>query len=455
MKLLSKAAVLLLFGFSSMAIADDTARCKQLVEVSITKGIPYTHKEYLTLRQERETYGHTRYFDSEKHQTRFFHSAFGPANTDGKMPLVPPQASAVVIFIHGSGTVKSSGKNFVHNMNSLAKLNIAGVSFDLPFHANGPFSTEFENANYFMEWLRRIVQEVKSYGKPVYFMGHSFGPDVIFEYLSRYPHDVQGALAASPAAFNPVLLDWYNRYTSRMKFPGDVSPALYGGNWAYRVSQQFGWNRGRYADPTLLNPNLRLRILSGNMEEYVPAPLGGYNKPPVGPNTYDISIPLRQSFQNSNIRIQEGVGHYLFSAKDPQSGLDLIYSELIALLSLSPSEAAALEQEIFAQTVAEPILSKVGRLYALDPIFKTWIDNVYGRLALLKALRRQDALLADKMLKEYNLAVHEYDMLITHAIRATQETHPEFYKKYEKYINSVQKDAQLRTIFFPYLELIK
>jgi pimeloyl-ACP methyl ester carboxylesterase len=284
---------------------------------------------FLSTMQRQEQLGVVGTFFSKEWDTQVFYTQTAiPKN--GKTPLVDPDSRAVYVFFHGSGTQKSSGRNFIANMNTLSRLGYSAIAIDMPFHAEGPRGEKYKQSSEFMEWVKKIVTEAKKSGKPVYLAGHSFGPDVILEFISRYPKLADGVVGLSPASFTKELDRWYENFTTKMKFGGDVPENAPGGEWAYLMSKQFAWSKHKLADPTKVNPDMRVRILSGDREEYVPAPLDKETYAVVGRNTYDVSVPLKKLFSNATITIEPGIGHYLFDHVDA-SGMNVVLRELLAV----------------------------------------------------------------------------------------------------------------------------
>lgn len=210
---------------------------------------------YIEGNQKLETLGLVDTYFSTAKDTQIYYTKTAIPNSKGQTPLVDPQSKAVFIFFHGSGTMKSGGRNFIANMNTLAKLGYSALSFDMPFHSEGSRDEKFNNAFYFMEWVKNIVDEVKKSGKPVILAGHSFGPDVILEFATRYPKKIDAVVALSPAGFTKELSRWYDQHTSKMKFGGEVAENEAGGLWAGTMSKQFLWSKKKLADPTQINPD--------------------------------------------------------------------------------------------------------------------------------------------------------------------------------------------------------
>lgn len=365
----------------------------------------------------------------------------------GNSPLIDPESKAVFVFFHGSGTMQSSGANFIANMNTVAALGFSALSFDMPFHGSGPVRDRFRNADHFMSWTKRIVDLARASGKPVYLVGHSFGPDVIAEYLYRYPNDVQGALLMSPAGFNKTLEDWYNQYTAKMRFGGEVPANRVAGEWAYEVSRQFQWNKNNgKGDPTLINPNLRVKVLSGNREEYVPAPVGGPNRTPIGNNTYDIAAALRPFFRNADIKVEDGIGHYIFDFKDAK-GNNVVYREIFDLVNVKMEDLKSITQQLGRDREASRSnAEKLGIRYAQDPVFKAWVDQTYTQGALLRMIRQDNESMAKKMNEDYTSWRVGFEEQVRQDITTEMERNPAFRNQYQRQYDQMMKEKS--TILF-------
>lgn len=395
-------------------------------------------------------------FDA-RFQTRFYFAATASPRRNGEMPLVDPLAKGVYIFLHGSGTMKSSGRNFSGLMNTLGQMGYSAIGFDLPFHMEGPRMHSMNDAKVFMRWMDGIMTEIRTQAgdKPIYLVGHSFGPDVMAEYAMRHPRAVQGMALLSPAGFDRVLSEWYDRHTSKMKFGGDVPENSMAGQWAATVSNQFQWNKteGRM-DPTRANPDLRVRVLSGDREEYVPAPLGP-NGLPSGPNTYDIGRAIRKHLSGAEVTIHPGTGHYLFDVKDSQ-GRNVVLREALALDGV---DAKNLNDIVKATNQArqKSFLDQIAFNHATDRIFQTWVNQVYTESAFRKAVDRGDERFLRMVETRYAEAKFERESRIRQRILATADQDPAFYQKYKKIIDEMRSgkkkdDTSLFSVFAEYLE---
>lgn len=371
-----------------------------------------------------------------------------------EQPMIDPEAKAVFVFFHGSGTMQSGGKNFYGIMNSLASMGYAALSFDLPYHAEGPNRPAFQDAKYFMAWVEKIMSVAKQNNQRVVMVGHSFGPDVIAEFLYRNPKGADAAVMLSPAGFNKVLEDWYFTRTAKMSFGGDVPSNQVAGEWSDTVSRQFIWKRGlKHLDPTLLNPQLEVRMLSGNMEEYVPAPVGGSKKTPVGPNTYDIGAAFREHFAQANVTIEKGVGHYIFNHLD-QNGHNIVMREILA----SVGESAAHEKQLKKDygTYVQESRNDATRMmhrFSTDRIFAQWMVENHPQGFAERIFKMNDAAKARRIMQEHDIWREAREREVMQEIAETESTMPRFYNQYRTNIETMKASKKFdATLFIPYLE---
>jgi hypothetical protein len=410
-------------------------------------------QSYLEGMQRKEVLGQVDTFFSKEWDTQVYYTATGLPNALGRAPLVDPESKAVFIFFHGSGTMKSGGRNFIANMNILANLGYSAISFDYPFHSQGSRNVRMHENQYFMEYVKKIVMEAKKSGKPVILAGHSFGPDIIHEFNTRYPKLVDGIASISPAGFTKELEKWYDNHTTKMNFGGDVAENRDGGLWAGNISKQFIWSKGKLPDPTQVNPSQRMIILSGDREEYVPAPLGGPNNTPIGPNTYDISVPLQKLFKNAKIIIEPGIGHYIFEHVD-KDGHNVVLRTLLQAAGADikqmkqMTEATRADQDLWAQS------EKAARKYSQDPLFKAWADEIYGPGTVLRLARQQKETWAKKLMEDYQSAKLNRELEIHQRILATKQTNPDFYAKYKTLIDNSKPHKPDVALFYPFLNLV-
>lgn len=284
--------------------------------------------------------------------------------------------------------------------------------------------------------MRSIILEIKKAGVPIILSGHSFGPDMILEYITRYPFDVDAVVALSPAGFTKEL-DWYQQnVTEKMKFGGDVAENIEGGQWAGTIGQQLLWNKGKLADPTIINPQLKVRILTGMREEYFPAPLDPVTGLPNGENTVDVSVILNKMLKNAVVVREPGIGHYLFDHVD-QDGNHAVTREFLLAAGEKPSQIKEILHKVSGDFELNTPAEKLAYKYAQDPLFKTWSDLNYGTGKIPRIANQQNDGLAAKILEEFRFALKKREEEIHLKIINTKETHPEFYLKYQKTIDGL------------------
>ncbi len=95
---------------------------------------------------------------------------------EGKNPnmLVPENAEAVFVFMHGGGT-KTTGHQVAANItNYLAQFGVVVLAIDAPFHAYGPRINDLTPQEYY-EYLRDFRQTYIPEGVPTFIGGHSMG----------------------------------------------------------------------------------------------------------------------------------------------------------------------------------------------------------------------------------------------------------------------------------------
>ncbi|MEN0057215.1 MAG: alpha/beta hydrolase [Bdellovibrio sp.] len=381
------------------------------------------------------------YYDQSL-QTRMYVANNATPNIDGTRPLVDPSSSAVVVFFHGSGTMRSSGKNFLHQMNALAAMNISSISFDLPFHQDGPNRPKFEDPKHVTAWLNEIIQQAKIDGVPVYLAGHSFGPSLAMQYMYDYPFGVDGALFISPVAFNADLQKWYNQETSHMIFgENQLIDTTVGGIWGDHMLEHFAshLNPGK-GDPTQINPNLEIIALTGDREEYAEAPLGGRRHLPIGKNTYSIPDALRKMFSRIHTVVAKNIGHYIFTHEE--DGKNVVMRELFNLLKID----SVREKQLIAETIKKMGFERTPEQilwtnYSSDPIFRSWIDDQSLSRTVRQVYQKGKSVVAENILKEFRYANEKQKKKIVAEVLAFAKARPRLMAIYKKDFDMLEKEG--------------
>ncbi len=114
--------------------------------------------------------------------------------------LIPKDAKAVFIFMHGGGTKTTGSHVGISVANHLNSYGIATLSIDLPWHAEGPREF-FKDAKDFFGWLRAFIKQFAlAPNCPIILGGHSMGGEFADMYMRTYPNDdlVSGVVSLSP-----------------------------------------------------------------------------------------------------------------------------------------------------------------------------------------------------------------------------------------------------------------
>ncbi len=303
------------------------------------------------------------------------YSTMAEPRKDGSVPLVPKDSKAVIIFLHGSGTMKASGKNFAENMNAMRPSKVAAVGIDLPFHGDNQGSEKLKNMDNFMDWMHKFVTQVKTEvdetGRkiPIYMVGHSFGPGVIQEYIERYPKDLTNFLLMSPAGdFHPALKYTYEKVTTPgWKYLGgepSVENAA-GGEWAGQLDEQFTWPKKKPFD------KIPGKMLIGALDEWWPGNKELAAKVGVA-QPFEFEEPLdyfRKKYPKMDINVIPKFGHMIFEATAP-NGRNLIRETIYDMVNLSEKERTPLGLSITPK-------ERLALLYQNSPVFKEWIGDKY------------------------------------------------------------------------------
>lgn len=400
----------------------------------------------------------------EEFKTRIYYASTGVPEKDGRVPRVDPAAKALVLFVHGAGTMKARGENFNHRANDLASLGYAPLSLDLPFHGEGPTDPTLKNLENFIDWFDRFLDKYSVKGQPIYLIGHSFGPSFIAEYLLRKPGKVKGALLISPTSFDEETKHWYKTYTNQMPFRDTITVNKAGGGWASAIAGSLVWTdtksdlRKKLTEEALgANHETDVHVLYGDREEFLPTPLKWIDgRPNVdGPTSYDVEGVLRKLLgdyvNGANIRFHRiaNIGHKVFGERD-EAGTSLVAVKTLDLLGVrydSAQELAAWIKEVkLAKNRQNEVLSPEIRVllkYDSDAIFHEWLERRTQFRHLQQMYRTNDVEMASSILRDFDKYLLERENQLYKAIGETKTTAPEFYKSIEKeYVTFMEKRAK-------------
>lgn len=401
------------------------------------------------------------FFDKEL-DTQIYYTATAKPRADGTIPVVDPDAKALVVYLHGSGTMKASGVGFAGKMNPLAKMGYSSLSFDLPFHRLGSRNPALANAEDFAKYMDDIINKYRVPGQPVILVGHSFGPDIIAEYITRYPKGVDSAVLISPGSFDKVTQKWYEEKTSRMDF-GDTEMNDAGGRWAGMVTNGKIWDKpgkpGR-VDPTVANKDLDVYVISGDREEYVPGPLDERGHPTADPRTYDVKKVFEGYFSRVDVTIEPGVGHYIFNHKDA-AGQDVVLRSVLRANGETLAQEKDLKRAVSERMAQRPPYDLMALRYQKEPFFRRYIDQLAAKenksgLDLIQGLRQaEDKKASQQMLTDFLTVERQRVEALNANIQSTKDWAPEFYRENKQAIDDLGGKGDHTTVTAKYLAYLE
>jgi len=398
--------------------------------------------DYLAEKRQSDRLGVVKSVFSEDLDTRIYYTATAKPDANGKIPVTDPEAHAVYFYFHGSGTNKASGANFSYKMNKLAQMGYSVLSMDLPFHADGSRDRRQMQPEFFYNNLKRMIEHYRIQGKPVYLLGHSFGPEIAAEFVTRHPEvpDVH-VLGISPASFNDELVDWFMNKTAHMTaLWGDMVTNDDGAAWAGVLSSYHRWKLPKgptNPDPTLIRPDLRLRFLTGEYEEYAPGRLDQRGLPTKERRDYDICGAIAKLFASVICTMEPGVGHYIFEHKD-RDGYDVILREALALDGKNMADEKQMRQDFYTRNQVEDWM-ELARRFERENAMRAFLTTVYkGKETVQDIFTTRDSLRARRILQDFNRwVVSQREQALAQNLKATQAWAPDFYAANQKEIDAV------------------
>jgi pimeloyl-ACP methyl ester carboxylesterase len=381
---------------------------------------------------------------SKEFDTRIYYTSTSKPKADGTIPMVDKDTKALVIYFHGSGTSKAGGSNFAGKMNALAKLGYSVLSLDLPFHADGSRNPLLTGTKEMADYVGALIKSVRIPDQKVILAGHSFGPEVMAEFITRHPFGADVLDILSPGGFDKVTNKWSNEHTYNMPNFHDVIPNNDGGYWAGLVTRDSTWNKpdapGR-VDPTIANPKLKIFVVSGDREEYIPGELDANGFPTTKPRDYDVAKVFRSFFHNVDVTIEPGVGHLLFAHEDAE-GQDVVLRTILRSNGESLKDEKAIKKAYSEKTVRSTV-DQICNRYSKDLFFKKWFDEhtaVEGKDSkklLQKFVAENDNKTAINILKIYDEMLRVRMEELNKHIKSTATWAPEFYAANKEAIDSL------------------
>lgn len=357
-----------------------------------------SHFEFLEEKRNQNSNGKMSSFFDEELQTRVYYSAIAKPLSSGQIPVVDPESKALVIYFHGSGTENGTGANFNYKGNRLSQLGYSSLSVDYPFHRDGPINSKYGSARYYMQYIQNVIQKYKIEGKPVILIGHSFGVNVISEFITQFPFSADAAILLSPVGFNKELGTWFKEKTIHMlkSFPHFVYNEM-GARWAAFIDRGFTWNKltkRRYPDPTIVNPKLKVRIVSGEWEEFIPGPLNSEGLPSKEPRTYDVLSEMKAFFSQATTVLEPGVGHLVQSHTD-KNGQDLVLREVLLANGEDPSKMSEMASDISKKRKSRTSeIEQALQKQKTEPFFRSWLMHTYGSEFLIQQFNSDNTIQA-------------------------------------------------------------
>lgn len=320
-------------------------------------------------------------------------------------PGVACDAKAVVLAFPGSGLNSSGGRNFMALANALQRRNVSLVSFDYPFHRDGPLHWEgrinpnYLNASVFHALmamgiakflkssddpfvsldasshgdglLRRkgpidpkylnadvfhgtmamgLAQFYKSSGIPLFLMGHSQGPLPIQELLWMDPYLASGALLFSPGgAVSRELLEYYRRQDARGAFVVTSQEDPVAEAWEMAMDEQ-----ARTTDLKRMPTPIPVWAIAGELDAW---------------STPKLIRALAAKYPSGRAEIVPDVGHAIFHARLP-NGKSLMASRIVEMIE------GVLGEKLPNGPKKMSASSKVLHSYHNSELFRSWFAAV-------------------------------------------------------------------------------
>jgi predicted esterase len=336
---------------------------------------------------------------------KFDTTVYFPTNTHPlkDFPEIPSGSKAILISMTGSGAENVSGKNFMRGAKRMQQWGVAQLSFDYPYHGEGPRDEKYYDLELFRKMVFQVIKHYKKTGLPVFLQGHSYGALVIQDILFLSPELVDGVVITSPGGnVTPELLEKY-----LIEFPpGQQGVAMKGCNFKFDLESD-KWSEGLDGKTGVAGQMLSNKS-GATIKSLIPVSIIAGDQDPY--STPDMIEAFAKRFSNANYEILKGFGHVTVNEapgireKVPMDAvLNLVELKTGKKLNLS-TEAAIRSDELFLyflensqgfkkylQEIEGLNLNKTMRLYenkntfAIDSLLKRW--NEFYLIQLWKALK--------------------------------------------------------------------
>ncbi|MEI7441272.1 MAG: hypothetical protein WCK43_06530 [bacterium] len=336
---------------------------------------------------------------------KFNTTVYFPTNVHSlkDFPEIPSGSQAILLSLTGSGAENVSGRNFMRGAKRMQQWGVAQVSFDYPFHGEGPREKKYYDLQIFRKMLFQIIKHYKKTGLPIILQGHSYGALVIQDILSLAPKIVDGAVITSPGGnVTPELLEKY-----LFEFPpGQQDGVMKGCNCKFDPESD-KWSEGLDGKTGVAGQMLSNKE-GATVKSSIPVIVIAGDQDPY--STPEMIEAFAKRFSNASYQIFPGFGHVDVNEirglreKAPMDAvLDLVESKTGKKLNLS-TETAIRSDELFMyflensegfqrylQEVEELSLPNAWRLYesknnfAIDSLLKRWSE--FFLIQLWKSLK--------------------------------------------------------------------
>lgn len=193
------------------------------------------------------------------------------------VPELAKDTQGIVLAFSGAGG-SGSAAAFMPIAASLARYQIALISFAYPFHESGPTERDFYNLQVFMGQVRLIIGRLALAGLPILFLGHSFGNPLIQEVLyqdslTETAPLAKGVYMVSPGGVTSGLWDHYVAFRNDpIAWPAFVQkykfvPNEPGENWQQIIVKQFRSNK---CDISFIDTPVPVTIFVPSHDDFCP-----------------------------------------------------------------------------------------------------------------------------------------------------------------------------------------